>query len=73
MKRIKSLVHKYLIKRGFKKLSKTEYKMMQMSVLITEEYIHSRKFRRAIKDTKLANYIEQTLLEWDAIKNTSNE
>jgi hypothetical protein len=46
---------------------------MQMSVLITEEYIHSRKFRRAIKDTKLANYIEQTLHEWDAIKNTSNE
>lgn len=73
MKRLKSLVHKYLKKRGFRKLSKTEYKMMQMSVFITEEYIHSRKFRRAIKETKVANYIEQTLHEWDAIKNTSNE
>jgi len=71
MKRIKLIWLKFLNKRGFKRLTNAEVKMMNVAVMITEEYIHSRKFRRAIKDTKIANYIEQTLNDWG--QTTKNE
>jgi hypothetical protein len=65
MKKIKKAIDKFLKKRGYKKLSKVEKKMINMSIAITEEYINSRKFRRALKETQMAHYIETTLNEWN--------
>ena len=73
MKIIKLIWLKFLNKRGFKRLTNAELKMMNVAVMITEEYIHSRKFRRAIKDTKMSDYIEQTLKEWNMLNDNEIE
>ena len=71
MKKIKLIWLKFLQKIRVKRISNSEMKMLTVGVLVTEKFIHSRKFRRAIKDTKIANYIEQTLNDWG--QTTKNE
>lgn len=71
MKRIKLMWFKFLQKIRIKRITNSEMKMMSIGVMVTEQYINSRKFRRTIKDTKISNYIEETLNDWG--QTTKNE
>lgn len=64
MKSIKKLIKKLAVKLGMKTYTEKEMRLMGIGISVVEEYIHNRKFRRSLKDTKLDNQLKQSINEW---------
>tara|TARA_R110000787_G_scaffold148149_2_gene262051 strand:+ start:7150 stop:7350 length:201 start_codon:yes stop_codon:yes gene_type:complete len=65
MKWIKKIIKAYLFKKGFRKFTSGELKMIIISTEIVENYISSRKFRRTMNDLDLGKSIRNLLNEWN--------
>lgn len=64
---MKKYIKKFLRKRGYRKYSIAELKTMNIGIVITQEYIRSRKFRRLMNESEVGKYIKDTLSEWQKI------
>tara|TARA_R110000751_G_scaffold73709_2_gene149098 strand:+ start:19459 stop:19668 length:210 start_codon:yes stop_codon:yes gene_type:complete len=63
----KKLITKYLRKKGYRKYSIAELKTMNIGIILTQEYIQSRKLRRILKETEVGSFIKETISEWEKI------
>lgn len=64
---MKKLIRKFLRKKGYRKYSIAELKTMNIGIVLTQEYIKSRKLRRMLKDFEVGKYIKDTIQEWENI------
>ena len=69
IRKMRKILHKYLTRRGWKKLSLTELQLLQLSPWIIQEWVNSRKFRRQIQGTELAKRLAQIVNEWKTTPN----
>lgn len=64
MKWIKKKIKLYFIKRGWRKCSAGDLKMIALSAEITTQYINSRTFRRKMDEIGIGKDIRNTIQEW---------
>ena len=64
MKWIKKIIKSYFLKKGYRKFSAGELKMMLISSEITSKYINSRTFRRKMDELGIGKDIKNTIQEW---------
>lgn len=66
---MRKIISKILRNRGYRKYSIAELKTMNIGIIITQEYIKSRKFRRLMNDSDVGSFIKDTLSEWEKLNN----
>jgi predicted transcriptional regulator len=66
---MRKIISKILRKRGYRKYSIAELKTMNIGIVITQEYITSRKFRRIMNESEIGSFIKDTLSEWEKLNN----
>jgi len=67
MKLIRNKIKRYLLKRGWRKCSAGDLKMLVISTEITSQYINSRAFRRKMDDIGIGKSIKDTIDKWHEV------